>query len=260
MGRGVASWSRLPSLPRIGRDYFARAGVLRADLPAPRGIVDDLADLAGPGVDAARVHPEVRAFFERTGSHVLHVESRWAWWARWWWRLARRWFVRIEQLTPPLRETTVRTELVALDDAREGRPGARGVIRTHADGAVMQVVAYALRRDGAAPLLSVAFPTPLGVLTGMLRLDVLADAGGALAVTLSSRARADSAGVYLSVFGHPWRVPLGEEMSLWPREMGACSMDIDPDRHPDAPLLGAHTQTLFGVSMVRHRYWFVRRA
>lgn len=256
----MANWSRLPARARIGRDYFARVGVLRADLPAPLGIVDDLAALAGPGVDLARVHPEVRAFFERTGSHVLHVASHWSWWARGWWRLARRLFALVEQLTPPLRETTMHTALVALDDVREGRPGARGVIRTHADGSVMQVVAYAVAREGAVPLLSVAFPTPLGVLTGLLRLEVRAGEGGALAVTLSSAPAGDGAGVYLSALGRPCRVPLGEEMSLWPGEMCDRSMDIDPSLHPGTTLVGAHTQTLFGVPMVRHRYWFVPRA
>lgn len=250
----MSAWSRLPAMPRIGLDYFARAGVLRADLPAPQGIVDDLARLAGPGVDVARVHPEVRAFFERTASHALHIESRWAWWARGWWRLARRWFVRVGQLTPPLRETTMRTALVALDDAREGRPGARGVIRTHEDGSVMQVVAYAVCRAGEVPRLSVVFPTPLGALTGLLRLEVHDDG---LAVTLTSAG--DGAGVFLSAFGRPWRVPLGESMSLWPSGIRACPMDIDPARHPGTALVGAHTQTLFGVVMVRHRYWFVPR-
>ena len=251
-------WSRLSPRARIGLRYFAEVSVLRTELPAPQGIVDDVSALAGPGVDAARVHPAVRAFFERTASQTLHIESRWAWWSRWIWRLARRWFVHVGQLTTPLRETVMRTEMVALDDAREGRPGARGVLRTHADGAPMQVVAYAVV---PGPLLSVAFPTPFGVLTGLLRMDVITDEDGALAVTLTStRANGDAAGVYVQRFGRAWRVPLGERMSLWPASMRARPTDLDPAKHPGAALVGAHVQTLFGLAMVRHRYWFVPNA
>jgi len=245
----VPPWSRLPALRRIGLDYFIRAGIARPDTPAPAGIVDDPRALTDEAM-----HPAVRAFFVDTASQVLIVESRWAWWARWWWRLARRWFVRVGQLTPPLDGTTMHTAMVALDDAREGRPGARGVLRTHDDGAPMQVVAYAVVRGPDGPLLSVCFPTPLGALTGLLRVVPL----GAHGVTLS--ARGAGAGVFLRAFGAQLRTPLGETMSLWPSEICGCPLDIDVALHPEAELVGAHAQTLFGAVMVRHRYWFVPRA
>ncbi|MFO0626147.1 MAG: hypothetical protein U0325_11065 [Polyangiales bacterium] len=249
----MITWSRMPRRARIGADYFAAAGVVRADVPAPQGLVPDLTAL---GVDPARVHPAVRAFFGDTASLTLHIESRWAWWAAWLWRLARPWFVRVGQLTTPVTRTVMRTAMVALDDAREGRPGAVGVIRTHDDGTVMQVVAYAV----TGGLLSVAFPTPLGTLTGLLRLEVLAAEEGGAALALSSaRSGRDRAGVYLTVGGRPWRVPLGERMALWAPSMRARPADLATTNHPRAVLVGEHVQRAFGLAMVRHRYWFVPR-
>lgn len=215
-------------------------------------------DLGALGVDPARVHPVVRSFFERTASLTLHIESRWSWWARWLWRAARPWFVRVGQLTTPVERSVMHTEMVALDDTREGRPGAVGVIRSHDDGTVMQVVAYAVT-DG--PLLSVAFPTPLGTLTGLLRLEVIADDDSGAALALSSaRAEGDRAGVYLSLGGRPWRVPMGERMALWAPSMRARPADLATTAHPRAVLVGEHVQRAFGLAMVRHRYWFVPRA
>lgn len=246
----MIAWSLLPRRARIGAEYFAAVGVARTDVPAPQGLVRDLGAL---GVDPARVHPAVRDFFERTASLTLHIESRWSWWARWLWRAARPWFVRVGQLTTPVARSVMHTAMVALDDTREGRPGAVGVIRTHGDGTVMQVVAYAV----TGGLLSVAFPTPPGTLTGLLRLEVIAEEAGGVALALSSDG--GDAGVFLAVGGRPWRVPLGERMALWAPSMRACPADLATTEHPRAVLVGDHVQRAFGVAMVRHRYWFVPR-
>lgn len=245
----MLAWSKLPRRSRIGADYFAAAGVMRTDVPAPQALVRDLGAL---GVSPARMHPAVRAFFTDTAAYTLHIESRWAWWARWLWRLARPWFVRVGQLTTPLAHTVMHTAMVALDDAREGRPGAVGVIRTHDDGSVMQVVAYAV----TGGLLSVAFPTPLGTLTGLLRLEVIAEEEGGVAVAMSSRG--GGAGVFFLGAGRAWRVPLGERMALWAPAMRACPRAL-AERHPEAALVGEHVQRAFGLAMVRHRYGFVPR-
>ncbi len=246
----MITWSLLPRRAHIGAGYFTTVGVARTDVPAPQGLVRDLGSL---GVDPARAHPAVRTFFERTASLTLRIESRWSWWAGWLWRLARPWFVRAGQLTTPITHSVMHTEMVALDDTREGRPGAVGVIRTHDDGRVMQVVAYAVT-DG---LLSVAFPTPLGTLTGLLRLEVIAEEEGGVALALSSVG--GDAGVFLTVGGRPWRAPLGERMALWAPSMRACPADLATTEHPRAVLVGEHVQRAFGVAMVRHRYWFVPR-
>lgn len=251
-------WSRLPAFGRIGPDYFARSGALRDDVPPPRGLVDRTADLAHPSIEAARVHPDVRVFLEDTARLELFIESEWVPWAARVWRLIRPWFAKVGQLALPLRESMVRTRMISLDPVREGRPGVRGVIRTHSDGSVMQVVAYAVHSRGGTGLMSVVFPTPLGVLTGLLRLDAIADEDGALAVALtSSRAGGDDAGVYLRVFGLQCPTPLGERMAMWSASMRCRPAELDPAKHKGTTLVGEHVQRLFGVKMVTHRYWFV---
>src|SRR5262249_38051055 len=148
-------------------------GVARASDPAPLGIVDSASELAHAGLHVERIHPAARRFLERTSELDLYARSRWSGWFYPLWRaILRPIFGAVGQLFLPLRDGTVRTDLVALDASRDGRAGARGVVRTYAGtGRTMQVIAYAAHDAGDAPYMSAALPLPLGNLAGLLRLD-----------------------------------------------------------------------------------------
>jgi len=238
-------FSRLSGRLRIGADFFARRGAIVAG--TPRGVVDRIADLAHPGIDTARVHPAVAAFFEDTGGLELVIRSHWRWPFSWLWWLWRHVMRLIGQFVLPLREARVTTAVHALDAAADGRPGARAVIRSYADtGRVMQVVAYATWTRGDRSYMSAAFPLPGGQVAGILRLDPLPED----AIELTSRRRdRDDAGVWLVLGPLALRSPFGERIRLWP-----CTTPASP--LPGATLAGEHVQTLFGIRFVTHHYWF----
>ena len=249
-------FSRLRGRLRIGPDFFARRGYVVAG--EARGVIDRIADLAHPGIDVARVHPAIVAFFEDTAGLELLVRSRWRWpvaWAWWLWR----WVMRaIGQFVLPMREARIATAVHALDAAADGRPGARAVVRTYADtGRVMQAVAYATWTRGDRRYMSAAFPMPLGQIAGILRLDALAEETGCLAIELTSRRQArDDAGVWFVLGPLAIRSPFGERLRLWSADMRCAPPALAAAPLPGATIVGEHIQTLFGFRFVTHHYWF----
>lgn len=254
------AFSRIVGTPHIGARFFHRVGLVAADRPAPPGLVDRLEDLAPEGTSLARVPAAVRAFFEDTASLDLHVRSRWHPLARLAWRALRPLFVRVGQLALPLDAATVRTTMLALDAAREGRDGVRGVVRTMTPGdAVFQVFAYSVEREADEARMSVAIPWPLGHLAGKLRLDVHEAQGeGPASVTLTSRRRRRSEGVGVwFVRGRlALRLPLDEALRLWSADAEDAPVPRGAREWSDATVVARHTQRLFGLRVVEHTYLF----
>jgi hypothetical protein len=244
-------FSRLAGAWRVGDDFFTRAGVASGE-PPPRGLVDRLEDLAVGGALAAHVPAEVRAFFEDPSSLELRVRSRWQRGFRLAWRAMRAVMGAVGQLYLPLEVAHVRTRMVALDGAREGRADARGVVRTYVDtGEVFQVFAYGVAAVEGAALMSVAIPLPGGHLAGLLRLEA-----GPAAVTLTSRRASpdDATGVWFVTRWLSLRLPFEETLRFW----SATSPDAPADDRAwsDATLVARHEQRLFGALVVEHAYVF----
>lgn len=252
--------SRLRGGVRVGPDFFARAGALvdRESRPAPRGIVDRMADYANPGIDTSRVHPAIVRFFEDTASLALHVESHWRFPASLAWRLLRRVMRAVGQFVLPERSADILTRVFAIDTSVDGRDDARAVVRTYeGTGEVMQVVSYATWQRDDAAYMSAAFPLPGGQIAGVLRLDPIAeDDGGRLAVALTSTTRDDDAGVWLALGPLALRAPLGERLELWAVGAHVAPSELDAGAVPGATIVGRHEQRLFGVRFVTHHYWF----
>lgn len=244
-------FSRLSGGRHIGAEFFVREGLATRAL-APRGLVDRLEDLAGDGVDCARISPSVRAFFEDPAGLDLRVRSRWRAGFRLAWRLARGVMGAIGQLHLPLDTARVRTRMVALDGAREGRADARGVVRSYADtGEVFQVFVYGVARTPAGPRMSVAIPLPGGHLAGLLRLDVL-NGGAEVVLTSRGASRDDHVGVWFVARVGSLRLPLEETLRFW----SADAPEPLTFAETSDPLVALHTQLLFGRVVVEHEYSF----
>jgi hypothetical protein len=259
------AFSRLSAGLHVGLDYFERRHLSQEGADPPRGLVDSLDELSRPDAPAARVHPAIRAFFERTAELELLVLPSYhrgfgalAWVAH---TLARL----IGQLVYPVRRSRIDTRIVALDAAQDGRPGARGVVRSYADrGRVMQVAAYASLREGAQGTMSVAFPLLAGRLTGLLQLELLdEESEGFRAAALSSRPRAghvDGLGVWLDFLGLRLRLPFEESLRFWAPSMHDLPVPFDPEALPGATIFALHEQRILGLRVVAHRYHFRPRA
>lgn len=249
-------FSRLRGGLRIGRDFFARRRALGSG-PPPRGLADRLADLGNPGIDVAKIHPAVVPFFDDPGSLALRIRSRWRFPFSIGWWLARPFARWVGQLVLPRSRAEIVVEMLALDPQVDGRADARGVIRSYADGSVMQVVAYATHARGEARYMHATFPVPGGHLAGVLRMDALGEDPSGLSVELTSRARdGDDAAIWIV---HPLgavRAPLGESLRLWPAGSPLAPPDLDAEAIAGATLVGRHEQRLFGMLLVAHDYGF----
>lgn len=240
---------------RIGADFFERRGWLGPDDASVRGVVDRIEDLAHPGVDVTKIDPRVVAFFEDTANLELHIQSRWVFPFSIAWRALFHLVRAMGQFVYPRREGCVVTRVFSVDRAKDGRPDARGVVRTYAgrERDVMQAVSYATwERDGKR-FMSAAFPMLFGRLMGLLRLDPFGERG---AVLTSTRADGDDAGVWFVLGPLAIPLPFRERLELWPPdEAGAPTADA-PTLEAVPTLLGRHEQRLFGIRFVTHHYRF----
>ena len=107
------------------------------------------------------------------------------------------------------------TRLFALDDARDGRAGARGYVRSYGAGEGARanyVAAYAAQPGRGGMYLSCAFPLPFASLLGLLRFEQGDREGG---LSLSSARRQDDAGMFLVTPLGALRLPLRERIDVW---------------------------------------------
>lgn len=252
MGAGE---SRLRGGLRIGRGYFEGAGLHAG--PAVAGLVDDVTQLSRPGVDASTMHPSVRPFFEQTSALEFVAVPRFGAFFKVLFALYRVVAVLMGQLCNPLHESRVRCAVRPIDEARDGRRGARACVRWYEpSGAVMQAAAYGLHTEGDTTFMSVAFPLPFSCLTGLLRLDLLPSGPGGNAASLSSEPRGDGAGVFFSLGPLSLRMPLGETMTLYEPDSPALPDFVDRYHVPHATIISVHEQRLFGRRFVRFTYYF----
>jgi hypothetical protein len=252
-------FSRLTSRGRTGTRYFADRGLELADYRTgarpPQGLVDALEELAHPGFDPAAVAPAVRAFYERTAEHELRV---WPAWRRGFRLGARLWAAvarRLDQLQLPLADERaddpLGSRIVALDDRRDGRPGARGWIRSYAaDGRALYVSAYATHRSGDLRYMNIAFPLPFANLASILRMDPLD--GGAICVTTIDRpGQPGDAGIWLVLRAGRWqlpvRLPMNESVSVWATGQPGLPAELAARAPADAVAMARHDLWLFGV-------------
>lgn len=251
--------SPLHGTPRVGADYFERVGAARHDLPWPRGLIDRMDAYGHAAVDLTTVPAEIQRFFLDPAGLTLRVRSEWRGVAAWLWPLARRVLAAIGQFALPVREAVVRVRVVALDPSRDGRAGARAVVRCFNDGSVMQAVAYATHTRAGCGYMSASFPLPWCALLGVLRLDDNGtDVRGVRSVVLSSTPSPDGpdTGVWLTgAFGR-LPLPLGERLALYTPDMTHCPAALRDSARAGETMVALHEQRFFGWVMVRHRYYF----
>lgn len=256
---GLLRFSLLRGGLRVGADFFSRVGALRPELPAPRGLVEELADLARPGVDVHRMDPRVAAFFLDPCSLALRVQSHWHGVFSLAWRALRPALGWVGQLYLPLDRAEVRVRTLALDPARDGREDVRGVVRSYLSGEVMQVMAYATHRDETGGYMSAAIPLPYGTLCGVLSLSLLGDGEGAGAKLTTRRTPGtrEPVGLWFAPrWGPAFRVPLEETLELWPADAREAPSEARAMAREGDTILGRHAQLLAGLRFATHHYAF----
>jgi hypothetical protein len=241
---------------RVGSNFFERRRVAVFAKDPPRGLVDSLDAHARGALATERVHASVRAFYERTDEHELIVRPRWHPLFRFGARIFRVFARFVGQLQLPIdaerASDRIDSRIVALDPARDGRPGARGWVRSFArDGTAMYVAAYATHVHDAVAYMNIAFPLPFGNLTSVLRMDALFVGGPELAIELTTRgpSRAPSdAGIWIVARGlGAVRLPMHETIRVWAASTRLPPHAIDTTEMPGATVLARHELWLLGI-------------
>jgi hypothetical protein len=256
-----APFSRLRSRGPVGPDYFRRVGAVLSVPDPPRGLLDDLADYRREDFDPEAVHPEIRAFYERTASHGLLVRPDW----RPGFRLAARAYKRVSRwmgqmnlpVSPEGREEAIDSSILPIDDAMDGRSRVRAWVRTYAaSGEAVYVAAYANHSLGDQTYMNIAFPLPGGSVTSILRIERLGEtrgAAGVLLTTLAAGPRLGDEGVYFANSVLPVRLPIDETIRVWPRGAKGCPIDADPAL-TEVTVWARHDMWLFGIRFLTLDY------
>src|SRR5262249_31799294 len=134
------------------------------------------------------------------------------------WRTVARRIGQVELPTDPTSDERVASRIVDLDDAVDGRDGARGWIRTYTDsGRALYVAAYAATRSFGTMLMNIAFPLPGSALVSVLRFDAIARPGGLRVTTVAPEGeRISDEGIYLATRFVTLRLPMTEWVDVWP--------------------------------------------
>jgi hypothetical protein len=238
--------SRITSRGRVGGDYFERMGMVRG---SATGTVDRIEDMRNARFETC--DPEIARFFERVGEYRIAIVPRWRFpfgiGARAWRVIARR----LGQLALPVAPGAVKSRVVGLDAARDGRAAPRAWIREDADGGAMFVSAYAT----TGHYMNIGFPLPGMQMTSINRF--VSTAGGGVLVTSAKDGAGCDCGCWLVIAGVPIRLPFREEIRLWTPRMAELPADL---RVPaDAALVGRQHLRLAGLRFLSIDYAIARQ-
>ena len=264
-------FSRLAAGARVGPEWFTRKGLLD-DQKTASGLTDHFGDYASATLPAGDIHAEVAHFYDRTAYTQLRVVARWHGWLAWGGRIWAAMARRTGQLALPLdtdRPEQIRSQIVPLRDAADGRLGVRGWVRTRMTERgeeAIYVAAYATQQCEGRPYMNIAFPLPGGTMTSVLRVDATSGTrpdkpDGVLLTTLPDAAEPrGQQGVFAVIPARRKviRLPLDETIVVWPApaENWKSSFRFGEQFPNDPPtLLAVHDMWIFGWPYLRLEYW-----
>lgn len=223
-------------VPRVSTEWLeaeaTRHGGTLGPQDAHAGLLPSMSVLNGPGFDAARLHPDVRDFYEHTASWRIEV---WTGWSPVFWPagelVSRLWGRRVEQLALPTRPLDVArgmdSRVTPIRDHRNTQVAAAWTRTLRGSGRPVFSGAYSARTLPGAdrPSVHVAFPLESGNLQVFLRPSVVGD-GELLLESPSGRFGEDGAYVVVSDrAAHAARVPLHETFHVYVDAHGVLRTD-----------------------------------
>jgi hypothetical protein len=259
-GRRV-TWSEFPWLAGptgdvdvIGTDFFHRYAERQdwsvIESGASRGLLEKLADLAGPTCKTDEVHREIADFYECTSEYTFDVWSEWSnIFKPFGGMLSSVFSQRLEQLNVPLSPLDTRlgitSKVLTLVDRCGRRQNAAWVRQTVATGRALYVGSYTTCRvpgfNGVC--IKVAFPLPNGYALVIMRPESHDD--GSLTVRSAGKR-----------FGDPgfYFVVQGERESGCARYVSSLKESIHVFADSAGELRADHDLQLWGIHFLRLHY------
>ena len=256
------AWLSGPIAPTTGIDvdYFKSLahgeGLQLCQPGGTAGVMARFSDLAGPGFDPGKVHPNVARFYEETTAYELDAWAEWCGGFRpFGWLLAVLFSRRLQQLNVPL--SGLDTSRGLTNEVLQFVDPATGMVhhtawyrRLLGSGNVLYAGFYSVCRlpGRADPCVKVVFPLPNGNAIVMMRTECRED--GSFAV-VSSGDRFGEPGFYFTVHrgaGVVWARyvrSLRESIHVYPSDGESARAD--------------HVLTCFGLRFLRLHYRMRRR-
>ncbi|MEV0355055.1 hypothetical protein AB0H71_03240 [Nocardia sp. NPDC050697] len=196
----------------------------RVTRDAEAGLLPDIDALAGPGFDPARLHPDVRDFYQRTARWRMEA------WVQWTpvfvpggWLITRYFGRRVGQLALPIRPLDtargIDSRVETLLDGAGAHLGAAWLRTSRATGEYIYSGFYrtAVLPGSTQPSVHVCFPLPLGTIQVFLRPEP-GENGALRLVSPPGPFGADGAYVTVVEGERAWaaRLPLHEEFVVYP--------------------------------------------
>jgi len=241
------------------------------------GLVGNLDDYARADFDPNDVDDELRHFFESTSEYRLLFRANWTFLGR---LGAPFWAVFssiVKQMRFPSAKASgihvLKSELWPLPSPgaaeswrTDGDSNPRLSVRTYPDGSPMYVAAYSDVQTPSGVMMRTGLPLPGSNLTAMLRVrhpnteDVARDGQpvGPNGLVITSHAReapSEDQGLWLHRGRFRYRLPLAEQLVLWPSSRGGAPEGLGLEEHNPSPSGWArHTIHLFGINVLNLDY------
>jgi len=241
------------------------------------GLVGNLDDYARADFDPNDVDDELKHFFESTSEYRLLFRANWTFLGR---LGAPFWAVFssiVKQMRFPSAKASgihvLKSELWPLPSPgaaeswrTDGDSNPRLSVRTYPDGSPMYVAAYSDVQTPSGVMMRTGLPLPGSNLTAMLRVrhpnteDTARDGQpvGPNGLVITSHAReapSEDQGLWLHRGRFRYRLPLAEQLVLWPSSRGGAPEGLGLEEHNPSPSGWArHTIHLFGINVLNLDY------
>ncbi len=209
-------FSRLKSVWRVGPGFFDK---YKVSDQTKTGLLDSFSEFNRVDFDSARVHSQVRLFYERTIDYDLFVTAHphrlfvnvWRW-------IAKPFFSSIQQLNLPDRTKHIHGQIQSVQANLDGRSSPRGWMRTDvATGRSIYAAAYSMHEALGIKYMNIAFPMPFSNMTSVLHIGHLKSrfADGIRLTTLKEENTLGDQGVFFVIGNWAIRIPLDETIDVW---------------------------------------------
>ena len=241
------------------------------------GLVGDLDDYARADFDPSAVDAELKSFFESTSEFRLLFRANWTPLGRLgapFWGLFSSF---LQQMRFPSAKASgihvLKSELWPLPSPgsaeswrTDGDSKPRLSVRTYPDGSPMYVAAYSDVRTPSGVMMRTGLPLPGSNLTAMLRVrhptdeDIARDGQpvGPKGMVITSHAReapTEDQGLWLHRGRFRYRLPLAEQLVLWPPSRGGAPEGLGLEElNPSPSGWARHTIHLFGINVLNLDY------
>ncbi|BAC12686.1 hypothetical conserved protein [Oceanobacillus iheyensis HTE831] len=213
-------FSNLNGERKIGSDFFQRHDYTSTQVYS--GLVNRLEDFDQTDFNSNKVSPRIKHFYEQTIDYDLLSLT---YWQKGFHKLSNVYKAissKVQQINLPSHEDkdelTVKSEIIGIDDVKDGRKDARAWVRTSkvTEKAVF-VAAYSHHSFAENKYVNIALPLPFGHMTGILRFANGIDDGLELTSKARSKNKGDE-GIYYVTKWFSVKLPISEHFTVWEEE------------------------------------------